>query len=83
MGKLIILVGQVASGKSTLAKHLVEKHGFTQIKTITTGRFVQGKAPTPTTSLLRLNSQILQTLERSLSTHHILLLVVIFGTMAL
>ena len=45
MGKLIILVGQSASGKSTLAKHLVENHGFTQIKTITTRPIRPGESP--------------------------------------
>ena len=45
MGKLIILVGQAASGKSTLAKHLVEAHGFTQIKTITTRPPRPGESP--------------------------------------
>lgn len=45
MGKLIILVGQVASGKSTLAKHLVENHWFTQIKTITTRPIRPGESP--------------------------------------
>lgn len=45
MGKLIILVGQAASGKSTLAKHLVESHGFTQIKTITTRPPRPGESP--------------------------------------
>lgn len=45
MGKLIILVGQAASGKSTLAKHLVENHGFTQIKTITTRPIRPGESP--------------------------------------
>ena len=45
MGKLIILVGQAASGKSTLAKHLVESHGFTQIKTITTRPIRPGESP--------------------------------------
>lgn len=45
MGKLIILVGQAASGKSTLAKHLVERHGFTQIKTVTTRPIRPGEDP--------------------------------------
>ena len=45
MGKLLVLVGQAASGKSTLAKHLVESHGFTQIKTITTRPPRPGESP--------------------------------------
>lgn len=45
MGKLIVLVGQAASGKSTLAKHLVENHGFTQIKTVTTRPIRPGESP--------------------------------------
>lgn len=45
MGKLVILVGQAASGKSTLAKYMVENHGFTQIKTVTTRPIRPGEDP--------------------------------------
>lgn len=45
MGKLVILVGQVASGKTTLAKYMVENHGFTQIKTATTRPIRPGEDP--------------------------------------
>lgn len=45
MGKLIVLVGQAASGKSTLAKHLEEAHSFYQIKTVTTRPPRPGESP--------------------------------------
>lgn len=45
MGKLVVLVGQAASGKSTLAKYMVENHGFTQIKTVTTRPPRPGESP--------------------------------------
>lgn len=36
MGRLVIIIGQLASGKTTLADYMVEHKGFKRIKTVTT-----------------------------------------------